>query len=246
MSTIRSARPKTEEGERLAKRVAQMVPCSRREAEQYIAGGWVRVDGVVVEEPQFRVAGQRVEVDPGASLGTLLPVTLLLHKPAGAAPEDAARLLLPASHAKHDASGIRTVKSHFSKLEPLMPLPQPASGLVAFSQDHRIVRKLTEDARVIEQEVIAEVAGDIAPDGLARLCQGLAWNGKPLPPIKVSWQNETRLRFALKGITPAQVPWMCEQVGLRLQALKRIRIGRVPMAGLAPGQWRYLREGERF
>jgi len=42
------------------------------------------------------------------------------------------------------------------------------------------------------------------------------------------------------------VPSMCEQVGLRVTALKRIRIGRVPMAQIAPGQWRYLHEGERF
>jgi len=42
------------------------------------------------------------------------------------------------------------------------------------------------------------------------------------------------------------VPWMCEQVGLRVVGLKRIRLGRLPMAGLAPGQWRYLRPGERF
>ena len=43
-----------ERGERLAKRVAAMLSCSRREAELYIEGGWVRVEGVVVEEPQFR------------------------------------------------------------------------------------------------------------------------------------------------------------------------------------------------
>ena len=44
---------------RLAKRVAAMVPCSRREAEQYIEGGWVRVDGKVVEEPQSRVTDEQ-------------------------------------------------------------------------------------------------------------------------------------------------------------------------------------------
>jgi 23S rRNA pseudouridine2604 synthase len=74
----------------------------------------------------------------------------------------------------------------------------------------------------------------------------LAFEGRALPPAKVSWQNERRLRFALKGISPALVPWMCEQVGLRVIALKRIRLGRLPMAGLAVGQWRYLRPGERF
>ena len=156
------------------------------------------------------------------------------------------RLLVPAARAADDPSGIRTVKRHFAQLAPLLPLPNPASGLAVFSQDPRIVRKLTEDAATIEQELIAQVTGQIRPDGLALLGHGLVYEGKPLPPIKVSWQNETRLRFALKGIAPALVPGMCEQVGLRVVALKRIRIGRLPMAGLPPGQWRYLSPGERF
>ena len=231
---------------RLAKRVAAMLPCSRREAELYIEGGWVRVDGVVVEEPQHRVTDERVELDPGATLAALEPVTLLLHKPADVSGDTALKLLVPAAHAADDSSGIRIVKRHFAQLAPLLPLPDPASGLAVFSQDPRIVRKLTEDAATIEQELIAQVTGQIRPDGVALLGHGLVFEGKPLPPIKVSWQNETRLRFALKGIAPALVPGMCEQVGLRVVALKRIRIGRLPMAGLAPGQWRYLQPGERF
>jgi 23S rRNA pseudouridine2604 synthase len=231
---------------RLAKRVAALVPCSRREAEQYIEGGWVRVDGVVIEEPQFRVADERVELDRGASAAALEPVTLLLHKPTGMSYDEAQRLLAPANRAQDDPSGIRTVKRHFAQLTPLLALPAQASGLAVFSQDRRVLRKLTEDALSIEQELVAEVAGQAAADGLARLCHGLEFEGRPLPPVKVSWQNETRLRFALKGIAPALVPWMCEQVGLRVVGLKRIRLGRVPMAGLAPGRWRYLRPVERF
>jgi len=231
---------------RLAKRVAALVPCSRREAELYIEGGWVRVDGEVVEEPQYRVADQHVELDPDATLAALEPVTLLLHKPADLSVDQAQRLLVPAARAPDDHSGIRTVKRHFAQLAPLLALPAPASGLMVFSQDRRIVRKLTEDALSIEQELIAQVTGQIRPDGLALLSHGLVFEGQPLPPIKVSWQNETRLRFALKGIAPALVPGMCEQVGLHVLALKRIRIGRLPMAGLPSGQWRYLQPGERF
>jgi len=231
---------------RLAKHVAAMVPCSRREAEQYIEGGWVRVDGVVIEEPHFRVTDQKVELDPGANTVALEPVTLLLHKPVGIAYEEAQRLLLPANRASDDASGIRTVKRHFAQLASLVPLPSQASGLAVYSQDRRIARKLTEDALHIEQELVAEVSGQIAPEGLALLCHGLAFEGRPLPPVKVSWQSEKRLRFAVKGIPPGVVPWMCEQVGLRLTSLKRIRLGRLPMAGLAQGQWRYLHPGERF
>ena len=70
-------------GERLSKRLARQLSCSRSEAEQYIAGGFVTVDGEVVESPQFRVAEQTVALDPKASLGALVPVTLLVHKPAG-------------------------------------------------------------------------------------------------------------------------------------------------------------------
>jgi 23S rRNA pseudouridine2604 synthase len=231
---------------RLAKHVAAMVPCSRREAEQYIEGGWVRVDGVVVEEPHFRVTDQRVELDPGATTAALEPVTLLLHKPAGMPYEQVHNLLVPINRSSGDVSGVRSVKRHFAHLVPLMPLPAQASGLAVYSQDGRIVRKLTEDALQIEQELVAEVTGEIAPDGLVRLCQGLAWRNQPLPPGKVSWQNENRLRFALKGIAPGQVEWMCAQVGLRLLSLKRIRLGRLPMAGLPPSQWRYLHPGERF
>jgi 23S rRNA pseudouridine2604 synthase len=232
---------------RLAKRVAAMVPCSRREAEEYIEGGWVRVDGQVVHEPQHRVADdQRVELDAGAANANLQPVTLLLHKPAGLSADQAAALLTPATRAVDDDSGVRSVKRHFSRLNALMPLPPQAGGLAVFSQDGRIIRKLTEDALLIEQELIAQVTGTIVEGGLARLAQGLVYERQPLPPIKVSWQNETRLRFALKGIPPWLVEWMCAQVGLRLAGLKRIRIGRVPMAGLPEGRWRYLREGERF
>ncbi|SEA15782.1 rRNA pseudouridine synthase [Acidovorax soli] len=250
---------------RLAKRVADQLNCSRSTAEQFIEGGFVRVDGQVVEAPGARVRpDQAVAVAPDASLLELTPVTLLLHKPAGfeaglglpagqaahasrsqGAPQ-AATLLGAASHLAEDASGIRVLQRHFRQLECFTPLPTEASGLVVYTQDKRIARKLAEDIESLEQECIVEVKGEIAPNGLQRLCHGLTFNGRPLPPIKVSWQNETRLRFALKGIRPGQVPAMCEAVGLSVVALKRIRIGRVPLAKVPEGQWRYLQPWERF
>lgn len=244
---------------RLAKRLAQMLNCSRREAEQYIEGGWVRVDGVVVEEPQHRVLDQKVELDPEASLLELTPVTLLLNKPAGyeagldagagrpASP--ALQLLVAANQAKDDRSRVRPLKKHFSAQALATPLATLASGLVVFTQDWRVARKLSEDASVMEHEVIVDVTGAIAPGGLQRLNRidhGFTFNGVLLPPAKVSWQNETRLRFALKGERPGQIAFMCESVNLNVQAMKRIRVGRVPMSSLPVGQWRYLQPHERF
>ena len=249
---------------RLAKRVAEQLACSRSTAEQFIEGGFVSVDGQVEEAPGARVRpDQAVAVAPDASPLALTPVTLLLHKPPGfeaglglaggnphgsrsqGAPE-AATLLGAASHLPEDASGIRVLQRHFKQLECFTPLPTEASGLVVYTQDKRIARKLAEDIEVLEQECIVEVKGNIAPNGLQRLCHGLTFNGRPLPPIKVSWQNETKLRFALKGIRPGQIPAMCEAVGLAVVAMKRIRIGRVPLAKVPEGQWRYLQPWEKF
>jgi 23S rRNA pseudouridine2604 synthase len=242
---------------RLAKRLAEQLGCSRREAEQYIEGGWVRVEGVVVEEPQFRVSGERIELSPEASLLALTPVTLLLNKPAGLladldAPRgegDASQCLLLPNRWADDRSGIGPLKKHLAAIELVTPLAPKASGLVVFTQDFRIARKLREDAQVIEHEVIAQVSGDIKPGGLERMNRvdhGFTFGGKPLPPVKASWQSENRLRFAIKGERPGQLAYFCESVGLKVEAMKRIRIGRVPMSHLPEGQWRYLFAHERF
>jgi 23S rRNA pseudouridine2604 synthase len=230
---------------RLAKRVALDAGCSRREAELYIEGGWVRVDGVVVAQPQFRVGeDQRVDIDAAARLEDLRPLTVLLHKPPHAT--EVLALLAPANHAMRDRSHVQPSERHFAGLTPLLPLPAIASGLAVFSRDQGVIRRLTEDAGTLEQEIVADVEGELGNEALARLRHGLRYAGSLLPRIKVSWQNEGRLRFALKGIAPDVVPWMCEQVGGRVTGLRRLRIGSVPLAGLPSGQWRYLGERERF
>lgn len=235
---------------RLAKRVAELRACSRREAEQLIAGGWVRVGGEVVEEPQFRVTDQRIDIDPRADPTRAEPVTLLLNKPPGFHALDgdppASQLLGAATLWAEDVSGIHPLKKHFAQLTACVPLETDASGLVVFTQDWRVARKLKEEAATLEHEVIVEVAGELAPHGLKRLNQGIPFNGRTPPAIKVSWQNEARLRVALKGAQPGQIAHLCEAVGLQVLSMKRIRLGRVPLAQLPLGQWRYLRADERF
>ena len=228
---------------RLAKRLVELLACSRREAELYIAGGWVMVDGVVVEEPQFMVSRQLVTLHPDASLTPLAPVTILFHQSPGS---NADTQINADTQAADDASGIHLLKQHFVRLTPCTPLEPNATGLLVFTQDWRVARKLIDDAAKIEQEYVVEVAGELSPEGLKRLNHGLTFNGRALAPIKVSWQNETRLRFALKGVQPGQIAHMCEKVGLQVIGMKRIRLGRVSMAKLPLGQWRYLMPLERF
>jgi 23S rRNA pseudouridine2604 synthase len=237
--------PLTEEGIRLAKRVAEIVPCSRGEAERYIAGGWVTVDGAVAEDPATRVTpAQAVALLPGAQPVEPAPVTILLHKPAGVDAAGALALIAPETLAA--GGDTRFLRRHLARLTVVTPLEPEASGLVVLSQDWRVTRKLVEDGARVEQEYVAEVTGAIVDDGLSRLNAGMRVQGRATVPLKASWQSEARLRLAGKDIRPGQVAAMCAEVGLTVTSLRRLRIGRVALGQLPAGRWRYLHETERF
>jgi len=233
---------------RLAKRLAELVHCSRREAELYITGGWVSVDGQVVEVPQFMVDAQRVELHPEATLTPVEPVTILFNQPPDADLSGNAvqQLICADTRSADDHSGIHLRKQHLNKLTQYLPLEPHSGGMSVFTQDGRVARKLGEDGATLEQEYVVEVTGELIPDGPKLLNHGLSFNGRELVPVKVSWQNETRLRFALKGIRPGQIAHVCNSVGLQVVAMRRLRIGRVSMGKLQPGCWRYLLPHERF
>lgn len=256
--------PSSSEGERLSKRIMQLRDCSRREAEQYIEAGFVRVDGVVVQEPQFRVTSQSVTVDAHASLLNLMSVTLIVNKPAGwtdgleaPAPTRAPkgpqplRGLLTADHrSPHDASGVRLLKSHLFKLEANVPLEYEASGLVPFTQDFRVQRKLIEDMPFMEHELIVDVRGEVAPEALRPIERAMRDERLRLPDFKISVGSanpeRSKLRLAVKGSHLGLALYLCQLADLEISGLRRIRLGRVSLGDLEEGAWRYLGEGERF
>ena len=256
---IESGRP---EPQRLAKRLAAQLPCSRSDAELYIAGGWVRVDGTVVEEPMARVRDEQdVALDPKARLEPLASMTLIWHKPVGQAlpeasplPDAVAASLFTAAHRfKGDRSGVRPLKAHVHKLLPVAPLERLASGLMVFTQNPGVARKLSDESAQLEHEWLVEVAEDPALEDDARrdavlqsLGKALFFDGWSVPSARASWQSELRLRLAIKGTRPGQVAHLCERAGLRVTAIRRLRLGRIGLGGLPAGQWRYLLPYERF
>ena len=235
---------------RLARRVVEITGCTRSEAERYVQGGWVTVDGVVVEAPQHPVTVEDVALLPDARPDPAEPATMLLHKPAGYDPGPGANpaeaLLVPANRWADDPSGWRLLQRHFPRLQPAMPLPVEASGLMVFSQDGRVLQKLKQDGERIEQEFNVEVEGELAPYGWKRLTGGTSFQGWPVAPFRVSWQSEQRLRFAIKGVRPGLLEYLCAEVGLKATAVHRLRIGRVGLSKMPVGQWRYLPVLERF
>ncbi|MFC2990712.1 RNA pseudouridine synthase [Halomonas tibetensis] len=239
-------------GERLSKRLARELPCSRREAELYISGGWVKVDGQIVEEPQFKVFEQRLELAPGATPREIPPATLLFNAPANLVAgvdkgEDLARQFIrKATHWAEDPARQVPLKAHFRGLVTLLPLAPGEEGLLVFTQDRGVARRLDEGRARLEEEWQVEVIGSLEERQLASLCDGSAVPGRRLAPGKVSWQSETRLRFALKGMVPGQLELMCRAVGLTVVSTRRLRIGGVSLGRVPVGEWRYLKPRERF
>ncbi|KQP14109.1 RNA pseudouridine synthase [Pseudorhodoferax sp. Leaf267] len=227
------------EGIRLAKRVAEMTGYSRREAELLIDNGVVRVDGTVAPTPQMRVRpAQRVEIEKNATPQPVPPVTIVLHKPPGVRVNPATPLA-GARRSETDRSGLLQLPRHLVDQRCVATLAPHDSGLVVFTQVPGIERKLVEDAGILEHELVVEVQGAVVAEAL-----------QAMRPARVSVASQregrTSLRFAIKGPQPGQVSALCERAGLKILGVRRLRLGRVALAGMAPGEWRYLLPDERF
>jgi 23S rRNA pseudouridine2604 synthase len=163
---------------------------------------------------------------------------------------NARSLLTGAAHWANDTSGTRVLKRHFQHLDADVELENGASGLVVFTQDWRTTRKLTEDMGVMEHEMLVEVEGEVEPEALKPIVHALTDDRLALPQVKVSVSSSTpamsRLRFAIKGAHPGLVAYLCGLAGFTIVGMRRVRLGRVTLADLPVGQWRYLAEGERF
>jgi 23S rRNA pseudouridine2604 synthase len=247
---------------RLNKRMAELGLCSRREADDWIAKGWVRVDGAVAVMGLQVLPQARIEVDPRARGQQQQQVTILLNKPIGYVSGQAEDGYQPAvvlvqarSHWAGDPTKLRFTPQQLKGLAPAGRLDIDSTGLLVLTQDGRIARQLIGEDSAIEKEylvrvsygdVVANVQRALPPAQLARLRHGLSLDGQPLKPAKVEWQNPEQLRFVLTEGKKRQIRRMCEQVGLKAVGLKRVRIGQVVLGQLPVGQWRYLGPTESF
>ncbi|MBV9890390.1 MAG: rRNA pseudouridine synthase [Rhizobacter sp.] len=250
--------PLVDAGLRLSKRMAELGLASRREADEWIARGWVRVDGRVVAELGSRVApSARITLDPRARKAQADLVTVLVHKPVGyvsGQAEDGHRparvLVTPGRQWRDDRSGIPFQAQHLRSLVPAGRLDIDSTGLLVLTQDGRIARELIGEDSAIEKEYLVRVAtrdgAPLAERALELLRHGLALDGRALRPARVERINAEQLRFVLNEGRKRQIRRMCYAVGLDVLGLKRVRIGAVVLGALPAGQWRYLRSDERF
>ncbi|MEK6663551.1 MAG: rRNA pseudouridine synthase [Pseudomonadota bacterium] len=239
---------------RLSKLMSEQGLCSRREADSYIARGWVLVDGVRITELGTRILpSQKITLDKSAQAKQGARVTILLNKPIGFVSSQAEKGYKPAvslicaeSRYRDDKSKHSFSPAHLMGLAPAGRLDIDSLGLLVLTQDGRIAKQLIGEDSEIEKEYLVRVEGKLSAAGLKLLNHGLSLDDEALKPAVVSWQNEDQLCFVLKQGKKRQIRRMCELVGLKVVGLKRIRIGRVKLGDLPIGKWRYLGENERF
>jgi len=244
---------------RLSKRMAELGLCSRREADEWISNGWVKVDGEIVDVLGTRVSPDAEIVVSGyAQEHQAENVTILLHKPVGhvsGQAEDgyqpAITLVHPDNEWVEDSTLAPQHRKTFQRkflrgLAPAGRLDIDSTGLLVLTQDGRVARHLIGQDTSVEKEYLVRVEGELSDADLKRLNHALSLDGEKLKPAKVSWQNQDQLRFVLREGKKRQIRRMCELVGLKVIGLKRIRIGSVNLGKLPLGKWRYLRDNERF
>lgn len=260
--------PPAPEATRLNKRMAELGLCSRREADEWIARGWVSVNGQVAGMGQKVQPSDQITVTRQAAQEQQRRVTFLLHKPVGyvsAQAEDghapAVTLITGRSHWQGDPSRRRFAPDQLRGLAPAGRLDIDSVGLLVLTQDGRIARQLIGEDSDIEKEylvrvqyspapgaapIVQNVQRAVPPKALSLLRHGLSLDGQTLKPAQVDWENPEQLRFVLREGKKRQIRRMCEQVGLHVVGLKRIRMGRIVLGNLPAGQWRYLGEHEQF
>jgi 23S rRNA pseudouridine2604 synthase len=244
---------------RLSKRMAELGLCSRREADEWIVNGWVKVNGVVMSELGTRVSkSAEISVSKEAEQHQSEVVTILLHKPIGyvsGQAEDGYQPAIVLIHPDnqwqddpllHHAQPREFQRGFLKGLAPAGRLDIDSTGLLVLTQDGRVARHLIGEDSTVEKEYLVRVEGDLSYNNLDLLNHGLSLDGVKLKPAKVSWQNEHQLRFVLREGRKRQIRRMCELVGLKVLGLKRIRIGSITLGKLPIGEWRYLRPEERF
>ncbi len=239
---------------RIAKLLSARGVCSRREAEQFIAQGWVSVDGGVITAPGTCVLpSARIDLDPQAEALLHRQATILLHKPIGIVSGQAEKGYAPAStlitsenqfNPSGRAESLRP--EHLVGLAPAGRLDIDSHGLLVLTQDGRVARALIGPQSEVDKEYLVRFEGPLTPKTLALLNHGLSLDGKALKPAVVVLEHPGLLKFVLREGRNRQIRRMCNLVGLKVLRLKRVRIGKVRLGNLPYGKWRFLGANESF
>jgi 23S rRNA pseudouridine2604 synthase len=241
---------------RLSKLMTERGLCSRREADHYIEQGLVFVDGQRINQLGTKVSRDcQIELAAKAVERQESLVTIILNKPVGyvsAQPEKdyvpAIQLITEENQYKppQQRHGRELNRRCFDGLAVAGRLDIDSQGLLLFTQDGRLARKIIGENSEIEKEYLVRYKGEVTHEKLKLLRFGLSLDGKALKRAQVDRLNEDQLRFVLKEGKKRQIRRMMELVDLYVTGLKRVRVGKLRLGHLPEGQWRFVDPNEEI
>lgn len=228
--------------ERLHKFLSRAGVASRRLAEDWIRAGRVAVNGQVVTEMGVKIEADRdkVEVDGRPVRPPAAPVTVMLHKPYGYI------------SSTHDPQGRRVVtdllKDAFKeRLYPVGRLDYDATGLLLLTNDGDLAYRLTHPGYQVPRVYRVTVAGDVTPETLGRLTEGVNVGDRTvtaLVEVKKRESGRTVLELVLREGRYHLVKRLLLHVGHPVLKLKRIAFGPLHLGTLPRGDFRMLSREE--
>jgi len=234
---LRSSAPAAERlGVRINKFLAESGACSRREADQWIEAGRVTVNGAraalgtqVQERDEVLVDGAPLRPRPKR-------VYLALNKPVG----------IECTTDRDVPGNIVDFVGYRERIFPIGRLDKDSEGLILLTNDGDIVNTILRAENEHEKEYVVAVDHPLTEAFLAGMSAGVPILGTVTNPCRVTQVGKNTFRIVLTQGLNRQIRRMCEAVGLQVLGLKRVRIGSVVLGKLPAGQWRYLRDDERF
>ncbi|MCX6784967.1 MAG: pseudouridine synthase [Candidatus Komeilibacteria bacterium] len=220
---------------RLNKFLASTGKFSRRLADELIAAGKIKVNDQVVaklgtmidpETDQVFYLGARVLPQPKK-------VYLVLHKPKGFVTT------------KKDPEGRPTVMNLVPRdlgLFPVGRLYQYSEGLLLLTNDGDWAEKLLHPRYEKTKEYSVNVTQKITPEQLARLRQGVFLSEGLAKPDLLRLVADRQLIIVIHQGWKRQIRRMCEEVGLTVTRLVRVKLGKLDLGTLPAGKWQFIKE----
>lgn len=223
---------------RIHKFIADAGIMSRRQAEEAIKRGEVKVNGEIAE------TGRKIDplTDTVEYRGKIIKkerihnTYIMLNKPVGYVTT------------MSDERGRPTVKELTddvgARVYPVGRLDLESEGLLFLTNDGELANRLTHPRHRIPKYYNVTLKGEVTLLQRKKLSSAMDIDGYTIQPVKnevVSMNEEqTVLRLELYEGRNRQIRKMCENVGLTVLKLKRIAIGNISLGNLKPGDWRRL------
>lgn len=222
---------------RLNKYLKDQDICSRRKADEFIAKGYIKVNGQIITELGFKLNPllDKVELSPELTLEKQQFRYIVLNKPKG----------YVCSKNSEDGKPIFDLLPVVKDLTYAGRLDKDSHGLVILSNDGKFVYKVFGAEFAKQKEYIVRVNKAVTAEYLAKQANGsIELDGKLLRPAQVKQIGTHAYKITLTEGVNRQLRRMAEVCDYRVVDLKRIRIDNIGDRGLETGEWRELTAGE--